>query len=1343
MAPSGWASPSQTTLLTSLVPEYERCQVHKRYKPFWTMLYARFLEHSPLIDTLYPGRTVQDLSVEEMGVYTLALEKLQQRLREWFRWRCNVRSRKVAVGIPKKILKSIYSPRTRGPKAYEAYAKLYPEEVRQAQEERGEGGVGSGKNGLQSWHTVCKELLSKASEENLRAIDDYVESMAQDSKLLLSEDKPKDPKRYLQILPAILKAAIEPAVRKVDLMALVTLVGPVPESNGKISAWTLQFGDKEDTPLFSSSWVDHDRVYVEAVARFAKHHLFPSSTTSSSKKTDSVMPEASPSTVAETTEVPVEVEASADEKEETDGQEPAHSVSSAHEDASFKSLMPGVAPNRSLSAGSDLTQVSSSHENASFKSLMPRVAPNRSPSAGSDLTRDTGDSDDEVDQGPGLRLPSPPAFGDYSPQSVFLGSADDNEANSIEASLDLYRSLRLGNNNNCIQGYQSQDLSYDNAGAGLITMSPDPYEGDENGLFRGMGLSLPSDPRARRFVETPGYYLTQKESLDWASPRYLTSTSAEPRGIATSQTIPTPLRSYISRPPSATPTFESRPMTNPDQSVPIAAGGTELTQQRTPGFALESLPYTQRVVRPRSVTDNHSEEPMVPFMASQPLGSKYHSSWPFPTPPPKLFVPAGSQLLKPNAEPIAVAAASPLPEPISVSAASQLHQPDAEPIAASAPSSLPAFASFRAFPASCRANRHFRAFSPTSCRAHDHFRSSCGFFWTCFSQFDFYQDLPTANCRALSNCRTGDHRHLLHHPLTTSTSPEGAQTPPPPVSNVRTGVCSTSSNGQPAPVTLPSATANASPVTCSANVNASPADSTNTEASMAPPRGSDLPVSSVRRSERASVPSKTRERLQQIGTNQLSYPTPAKPKDDPLTPPGWFNLATSDLRDPKLGGEWVSLVDKWASLERSLGYGKMSKGPMPVKGRPEEWTKWTNRSAHGARNHSRPPFIDDPTDIGISITKWWKDMQPQFRASQGPLPSPTWEDPAAVGDVWASIRKSGPNGTLPLIMLLLWWGRAAEPGPESFREDSRDAWKAMVADVSQCFDVLASTNPSQRDKRGLDDPTPPPTDLSKKLDLDRLLLESPGCDKRQKFEVNPGEMRLGDNPPGVKFSALSGKADSNEDVGGRAQGSDLIIWSRWAVDVSVVQGWVHGLFSVVHGWAHALVFIVQEVGCMDFLTFPLCKGWVHGLLDISIVQGRVHRCLDVSVVQGRVHRCLDVSVVQGWVHGLVECGRHLCPCSLTVQVLLCMNAPIALLTRESEARALCIPLSTVIVACSTTTVSVTLESRAPNQSHLPGGAPHAVMPETDMGDFEGPHIIFCAGIAAWVDAQRGVIGSAI
>lgn len=36
----------------------------------------------------------------------------------------------------------------------------------------------------------------------------------------------------------------------------------------------LQFGDKPDTPLFSNEWADHNKIFVEELARFVRRYEF-------------------------------------------------------------------------------------------------------------------------------------------------------------------------------------------------------------------------------------------------------------------------------------------------------------------------------------------------------------------------------------------------------------------------------------------------------------------------------------------------------------------------------------------------------------------------------------------------------------------------------------------------------------------------------------------------------------------------------------------------------------------------------------------------------------------------------------------------------------------------------------------------------------------------------------------------------------------------------------------------------------------------------------------------------------------------------------------------------------
>lgn len=107
--------------------------------------------------------------------------------------------------------------------------------------------------------------------------------------------------------------------------------------------------------------------------------------------------------------------------------------------------------------------------------------------------------------------------------------------------------------------------------------------------------------------------------------------------------------------------------------------------------------------------------------------------------------------------------------------------------------------------------------------------------------------------------------------------------------------------------------------------------------------------------------------------------------------------------------------------------------------RPSEWPAWANKGHNKGRAHENPPFIDDPADIGIQICKWWDSLKP------------TKTDGV---DAWANVRKGGKHGLISLMMLMLWWGRAAAPGPAAFRSDSRAEWLSLVQEVTRAIDKM-------------------------------------------------------------------------------------------------------------------------------------------------------------------------------------------------------------------------------------------------------------------------------------------------
>ncbi|KAF6758736.1 hypothetical protein DFP72DRAFT_1167541 [Ephemerocybe angulata] len=273
MSPPGWANPFQKDFLQSLIPEYEQCKAARNYKDFWPRLFDLYLKKFPLLEELYPGAQLSELNEEQFENYKARLAKLQQRLKEWYRWQMNPRrSRNMSSTITPKAIRHLYNSQSRNPKVYEAFAKLYPELTHDANGAACSAEGLRGRRKLAKWYSTCKKLLSEATPEQLSAVEALLSAKKEEKE---EEEKGNASfQKSYDLLPGVFEAVLEPAVRKAGVMAFVTIVGPVPAHGGKILANAFQYGGKEDTPLFSKAWADYEAVDVETFAKFVRRHEF-------------------------------------------------------------------------------------------------------------------------------------------------------------------------------------------------------------------------------------------------------------------------------------------------------------------------------------------------------------------------------------------------------------------------------------------------------------------------------------------------------------------------------------------------------------------------------------------------------------------------------------------------------------------------------------------------------------------------------------------------------------------------------------------------------------------------------------------------------------------------------------------------------------------------------------------------------------------------------------------------------------------------------------------------------------------------------------------------------------
>ena len=90
-------------------------------------------------------------------------------------------------------------------------------------------------------------------------------------------------------------------------------------------------------------------------------------------------------------------------------------------------------------------------------------------------------------------------------------------------------------------------------------------------------------------------------------------------------------------------------------------------------------------------------------------------------------------------------------------------------------------------------------------------------------------------------------------------------------------------------------------------------------------------------------------------------------------------------------------------------------------------------------------------------------MEPTFRQGEGNIPKAIYN--VDHGAVWDPLRKSGPNGLVSVMTLLVWWGQAILDRTQ-YQMDSSTEWREIVLDVKACFSsILTMTDMVQNAKK--------------------------------------------------------------------------------------------------------------------------------------------------------------------------------------------------------------------------------------------------------------------------------------
>jgi len=163
--------------------------------------------------------------------------------------------------------------------------------------------------------------------------------------------------------------------------------------------------------------------------------------------------------------------------------------------------------------------------------------------------------------------------------------------------------------------------------------------------------------------------------------------------------------------------------------------------------------------------------------------------------------------------------------------------------------------------------------------------------------------------------------------------------------------------------------------------------------------------------------------------------------------PSWFRDAHKLLSGQDLGWEFTLLINHFTEHEKHTDFtpGARSAG-FRSDNRPPEVHYWISRGC------ATQPKVSDITVFQENWWKWWKGLQPTWRAVsevEGPLDH-SHHRASMGGQDWSAVNKHGRNTFFTVMATLFWWGAAcSEPPTEDL------GWMAAVEDVGWVFDSLS------------------------------------------------------------------------------------------------------------------------------------------------------------------------------------------------------------------------------------------------------------------------------------------------
>ncbi|KAG6809155.1 hypothetical protein H0H92_001392 [Tricholoma furcatifolium] len=274
-----WATADQSAFLLGDLQRYRECQADQSYRGFWDYMFEAWEKKFPERLALFPDLAITDsLNAEQEQSLTEAIQKCQQQIVSWYRWRTQKKARKAEAKKMKKLVKIIHGTRSRLPQVTEIYSDMFYEAKIAPLVKMETPPDATRSERLTVIKRVTRELWIAETSEVVNLVNArLVELKAEKARKLENPPELPDAQEIaenLDNLPAVMGRFLEYMESVTGWSFSCLMGGPDPEQDGKIRVASYHVGKTPLGKCFNDVFLKFDSAIMSPYTDFL-HVIHP------------------------------------------------------------------------------------------------------------------------------------------------------------------------------------------------------------------------------------------------------------------------------------------------------------------------------------------------------------------------------------------------------------------------------------------------------------------------------------------------------------------------------------------------------------------------------------------------------------------------------------------------------------------------------------------------------------------------------------------------------------------------------------------------------------------------------------------------------------------------------------------------------------------------------------------------------------------------------------------------------------------------------------------------------------------------------------------------------------